>query len=465
MLENDVDLKELEEEEKSMVSFKVSPRDLLERDEQREAMKQFVRLIQSRIANETDTIVSMRPVLESLPDAHRLIAMRTCVSRLESSDRKWSESFKRVGESVKKGDDEKEDLSSLIDMTRDVCQETISLHRKFQRLVMDSRTVRGETIRTCCAIVRRMCSKFSNSEDCSEILCRLGNFLSHHFTRILAEEIWPDLMLTDQNDDESNRKTSIPCLESLMESTLFQNFPRRVVVQSDRDDMSEEEKKKIEWMRTLPLNHFGLFNATWELRKIDEKTYEPFFPCATRALEFIAESPLSPSIVARRLFRVVQILFLEIRSLFGASTSKTLDSAEILLPGLIVVVVHASRLSRVRDLLVFANTRFVKERGNRTRSRLFSDGTGWIRRGETEYYVTSMLAALSWVDDQEDPSSINVKQNRTSSEHCHDYEALLAVFDEATEISPVITVRKTAASSSSLDDNDNDGADVFDVAV
>ena len=181
--------------------------------------------------------------------------------------------------------------------------------------------------------------------------------------------------------------------------------------------------------------------------KDDGKTYKPFFPCATSAMETIADAPLSPSIVAKRLFRVVQILFLEIRSLFGASTSKTLDSAEILLPGLIVVVLHASRLSRIRDLLVFANTRFVKERGNRTRGRLFSDGTGWIRRGETEYYVTSMLAALSWVDEQEDPEAVKSKEQRASSNDlCHDYEALLAVFDEATEVSPTVTVRKSVDS-------------------
>ena len=95
-------------------------------------------------------------------------------------------------------------------------------------------------------------SRFSNSEDCSEILCRLGNFLSHHYTRILAEEVWPDLIM--ENND---RKTSIPCLQSLVESTLFQNFPRRVVSQNLRDDSSEEEKRKIAWMRTLPLDHFG----------------------------------------------------------------------------------------------------------------------------------------------------------------------------------------------------------------
>ena len=272
--------------------------------------------------------------------------------------------------------------------------------------------------------------------------------MSHHCTRILAEEVWPDLIM--ENND---RKTSIPCLQSLVESTLFLNFPRRVVSQNLRDDSSEEEKRKIAWMRTLPLDHFG-FSAPKSAMKMlnqmkdDGKTYKPFFPCATSAMETIADAPLSPSVVARRLFRVVQILFLEIRSLFGASTSKTLDSAEILLPGLIVVVLHASRLSRIRDLLVFANTRFVKERGNRTRGRLFSDGTGWIRRGETEYYVTSMLAALSWVDEQKDPEAVksSKEQRASSSDLCHDYEALLAVFDEATEVSPTVTVRKSVDS-------------------
>ena len=157
MLENihNVDLKELEEEEQSMSSFKVTPRDLLKRDEQREGMKQFVRLVESRIANETDTLISMKPVLEPLPDAHRLIAMRTCVTRLETSDRKWGELFEDVGTSVK---DRNLDVctSNLINSTRDVCKETLSLHRKFQRLLMDSRTVRGETLRNCCGIVRKM---------------------------------------------------------------------------------------------------------------------------------------------------------------------------------------------------------------------------------------------------------------------------------------------------------------------
>ena len=157
MLENihNVDLKELEEEERSMSSFKVTPRDLLKRDEQREGMKQFVRLVESRIANETDTLISMKPVLEPLPDAHRLIAMRTCVTRLETSDRKWGELFEDIGLSVK---DRNLDVctSNLINTTRDVCKETLSLHRKFQRLLMDSRTVRGETLRNCCGIVRKM---------------------------------------------------------------------------------------------------------------------------------------------------------------------------------------------------------------------------------------------------------------------------------------------------------------------
>ena len=417
---------------------------------------------------QTDTLITMRPVLEPLPDAHRLIAMRTCVSRLESSDRNWCESFEDIGTSVKQSNVDVR-TSSLIDATRNTCKETLSLHRKFQRLLMDSRTVRGKTIRRCCEIVRKMyvkilvatsflscaqhthlhlrSSRFSDSEDCSEILCRLGNFLSHHYTRILADEVWPDLIM-----ESNNRKTSIACLQSLVESTLFQHFPRRVVTQNLLDS-SEEEKRKIAWMRTLPLDHFG-FSAPKSAMKMlnqlkdDGKTYEPFFPCATSAMETIADAPLSPSVVARRLFRVVQILFLEIRSLFGASTSKTLDSAEILLPGLIVVVLHASRLSRIRDLLVFANTRFVKERGNRTRGRLFSDGTGWIRRGETEYYVTSMLAALSWVDEQKDPEAVNKsKEQRTSSQDlCHEYESLLAVFDEATEVSPQVTLRKNADS-------------------
>ena len=91
----------------------------------------------------------------------------------------------------------------------------------------------------------------------------------------------------------------------------------------------------------------------------------------------------------------------------------------------------------------------MKERGNRTRGRLFSDGTGWIRRGETEYYVTSMLAALSWVDEQKDPEAVksSKEQRSSSSDLCHDYEALLAVFDEATEVSPTVTVRKSVDSS------------------
>ena len=368
------------------------------------------------------------------------------MGRLESSEKTWNESFKLEASHVRENQ-KSSTLENMIDVTKDVHKETVSLHRKFRRLVMDSRTCRGETIRNCCEQVQIMYKRIENSENCSEILCRLGNFIVRHMTQTLAEEIWPDIM-TEEN--KTKHKTAISYLESLMESAMFQNFPRRVVVQSlsgSNTPSSSSSQSKLAWMRTLPLEHFGFFAESKSLhsrRRAESNAqgeYAPFFPCATNMLEMIAESPFSPSIVAKRLFRAIKILFLEIRSLFGASTSQTLDSAEILLPGLIVVVVHSGKLDRIRDLLVFASTRFVKEQADRSRHRHSSDG-------ETEYYITSILAALSWVDEQEDPSS---KNRFTSQDLSNDYEALLAVFDEAAEISPVVFVKK-----SPLDNDDND---------
>eukprot|EP00939_MAST-03C_sp_MAST-3C-sp1_P000925 g925.t1 len=444
---------QLDEDERSLSLFVIdTPRILLRRDEQREGMKDFVSILDRRIRVETEVLFSQHDSLLPLPKPRVLAELRTLVERTATMLDRWNDRFAN-----RKRSDNDEVVGFTQGVTsrlRDAAEtdQNIASHIRtashaLSQIVLDMRKNRGQALRRSCDALRSMYVGFLGHRGDDDLACanarfstlRVAMLFSRRFGDLLAREIWSDPIFLGRRRrkkkqvNEIERKTStfagagsMSVLRHLVEAVVFGRIADlwkrdASANSSSRRRGSVEDERAIAWLRNLPLNQLGFDDAMAQSIEsgIDDEssaiTDGRPLSLATASIERIVDVPASPAFVVSSLLRSIRILFLEVRSKVrrdcdnDETSRQPLDTAEILLPSLIVSALHLKRMStvrRVRAMLAFAKVFVASHASTKTRCDLVKDDASVvIRSGEVEYYVVSMLAALRWIESQEEPAT------------------------------------------------------------